>query len=184
MVCMGPEIEYWTKQAIFAHYQETETAGFAPVRDELASLDVPASAITVDSVHIGWVCRDIIHGLDVARFAKWVKDVGPVPLMFQGINVTGEEYGGAIKKLLGIAMGALHYAQPCCGAESRRRKHSKSRSCTCLASMPVRNKCCPERPTARTGRPCRCKVVTASHSCSPPCFFVDWRSKLADRLRR
>ena len=60
-----------------------------------------------------------------------------MPLMFQGINVTGEEYGGAIKKLVGTAMGALHQAQPCCRAESRRRKHSQSRSCTSLASMPA-----------------------------------------------
>jgi len=82
--------DYWTKQKIWNKYQpNTESLDWAPVRDELVDLGVPEDEITLVGVQTGFWKDKVVKGLDVIGLMNWVKTVGMVHTLYEGISTTG-----------------------------------------------------------------------------------------------
>jgi hypothetical protein len=82
--------EYWNMQRVMVNYHHNQEAlDWAPVRDELKDLDVPEGEITLAGVQSGFWSAKQVKGLDVIGFMNWVKTVGMVHTLYEGISIAG-----------------------------------------------------------------------------------------------
>jgi hypothetical protein len=77
-------------QRVMVNYHHNQEAlDWAPVRDELKDLDVPEGEITLAGVQSGFWSAKQVKGLDVIGFMNWVKTVGMVHTLYEGISIAG-----------------------------------------------------------------------------------------------